>query len=543
MKKIVYNILAVLLAAISTGCSDFLEREPKDELSPSLFWNKEADATLALVGCYSFMEANTTPIYYDAASDNAFSFHRFAGWQVLGNGEMSPGETQMKNFMDYKGIHACNEYLEKEGTVRFSSEALREQYQAEVRFIRAYIYYAKTRAYGAVPFFTENFETPEEAKIGRTPREEVEKFIISELNDIIPALPRKEQLTDAGRISQGAAYALLMRLHLYRGEYAESLKAAKSIEGYRLFQQEGKSGYENYEGLFLLANQECDEYILNLENTENTHTMNFITFVPNSHGGWSGVVPLQSLVDAYETVDGLTIDEARAQNKFDPSNPFVNRDPRLRATIIYPGQNWEGQVFRSVESTSPDYPGSANNATHSGYNFKKFYNSLSQFPLTYENTAKSIPLFRYAEVLLTIAECKVELNQIDEELYDAIDRVRTRSGMPKTDRAKYRDASALRELVRRERRVELAFEGLRRADILRWNMAMEVMNRDALGCNQGIILDEVSDPVFGDKKVCLDKEPFFVEKRSFKEKDKLFPIPLTEMDKNPKLAPNNPGYE
>lgn len=87
------------------------------------------------------------------------------------------------------------------------------------------------------------------------------------------------------------------------------MKAAKSIEGYRLFQQEGKSGYENYEGLFLLANQECDEYILNLENTENTHTMNFITFVPNSHGGWSGVVPLQSLVDAYETADGLTIDK------------------------------------------------------------------------------------------------------------------------------------------------------------------------------------------------------------------------------------------
>ena len=107
MKKIVYIFSAILLSL--TSCSDFLERGPKDELSPSSFWSKEADATLAVVGCYSFMEVNSTPIYFDAISDNAFSFHRFAGWQVIGNRSMSPGETQMKNFMDFKGIHACNE--------------------------------------------------------------------------------------------------------------------------------------------------------------------------------------------------------------------------------------------------------------------------------------------------------------------------------------------------------------------------------------------------------------------------------------------------
>lgn len=541
MKKIVYIFSAILLSL--TSCSDFLERGPKDELSPSSFWSKEADATLAVVGCYSFMEVNSTPIYFDAISDNAFSFHRFAGWQVIGNGSMSPGETQMKNFMDFKGIHACNEYLEKEKEIEFTTPGLRERYQAEVRFIRAYSYFTKTQAYGDVPFFTENYATPEEAKVGRTARETVEQFIISELNEIAPQLPEKEELSDAGRISQGAAYALLMRLHLYRGEHGKALEAAKLVKGYSLFKQEGKSGYENYEGLFLMANQECSEYILNLENTENTHPMNFITFVPNSHGGWSGVVPLQSLVDAYETTDGLTIEEAKAAGKYDPANPYVNRDPRLRATILYPGQNWEGDIFRSVESTSPDYPGSANNATHSGYNFKKFYNSLSQFPLTYENTAKSMPLFRYAEVLLTIAECKIELNRIDEEVYSILNDIRTRSGMPEVDRTKYNSPASLRELVRRERRVELAGEGLRRADIIRWGIVNQVMNQDALGCNQGTILSEVSDSVFGDLKVKLDKEPFFVEKRSYKVHNRLLPIPLTEMDKNPNLAPNNPGYE
>lgn len=541
MKKIAFIIAA--LSLVCSACSDFLDRGPEDELSPASFWKTEADATLALTGCYSFMETNSFALYWDAASDNAFSFHRFAGWQVFGNGEMSPGETQMKNFMDYTGIHACNEYLANEQTVEFTTPGLRERYRAEVRFIRAYAYFVKSQVYGAVPFYTENFETPEEARIGRTPREEVERFILTELAEIVSALPGKSESGDAGRISKGAAYALAMRLHLYRGEFTEALAAARSIEGYSLFGQSGKSGYENYEGLFLLANQECDEYILNLENTENTHEMNFITFVPNSHGGWSGVVPLQSLVDEYETTEGLTIEEAAAAGKYDAANPYVNRDPRLRATIIYPGQNWEGQIFRSVESDSPDYPGSANNATHSGYNFKKYYNSLSQFPLTYENTAKSIPMFRYAEVLLTIAECKTELNEIDEELYSALDRVRRRAGMPVVDRGKYGSQAKLRELVRRERRVELAFEGLRRADLLRWNIATEVMNKPALGCNQGVILDEVSDPVFGDKRVKLNGEPFFVEPRSFKEHHVLFPIPLSEIDKNPKLAPNNPGYE
>lgn len=541
MKKIAYILSATALFLAS--CSDFLERGPKDQLSPSSFWQKEADATLAVVGCYSFMEANTTPIYFDAASDNAFSFHRFAGWQVLGNGSMAAGETQMKNFMDFKGIHACNEYLEKESEINFATAGLRERYQSEVRYIRAYSYFMKTKAYGDVPFFTENFKTPEEAKVKCTSRETVEQFIISELNEIAPKLPSKEKVGGPGQVSQGAAYALLMRLHLYRGEFDEALDAAKSIQGYQLFKKDGNSGYENYEGLFLMANQNCDEYIFNLENTENTHSMNFITFIPNSQGGWSGVIPLQSLVDEYEITDGLTIDEARAVGKYDPANPFVNRDPRLRATVIYPGQNWEGRIFRSVENDSPDYPGSANNATHSGYNFKKFYNSLSQFPLGYENTAKSIPLFRYAEVLLTIAECKVELNQIDVEMYNCLNQVRTRSGMPEVNRAKYNSQSSLRELVRRERRVELAGEGLRRADILRWGIAAEVMNQDALGCNQGVILEEVSDPVFGDLKVKLDKEPFFMEKRTFKDHNKLFPIPLAELDKNPNLAPNNPGYE
>lgn len=529
MKKYILFLVSIVTL---TSCSDFLEREPGDALSPGTFWQTENDAKLALTGCYRGFEDSYGIMYRDCGSDNAYNFHRHEGYQAIGDGTMSAGDPGSIDIFSFVTIRKCNEFLENIDRVSFRTEGLKTNYIAEVRFIRAYRYFLMTQAYGDSPLVTNTFATPEEAKVGRNPKAEVEEFVISELKAIIPDLAEEHSSSDQGRIARGAAQALLMRMYLFKEMYSEAIDIAKSIQGYDLF--------PSFEGLFLMANMNNAEAILQYEHVESNLSMDLTPFLPNSQGGWSSVVPLQSLVDNYEMVDGLTIAEAKAAGLYNETNPYVNRDPRLRQTLIYPGQLWEGKIFSSVIAGNADHPTKENNSTKSGYNFKKYFNNLEQYPSGFWNTGRSIIIFRYAEVLLTLAEAKIELNKIDSELYDALDKVRTRAGMPAVDRVKYNDQAKLRELVRRERRSEFAFEGLRRYDIIRWGIASEVMNGDALGCRQGDILDDVLPN--GDRKLNLTGVNFFVEKRKFTDRNIYLPIPQTSIDKNNNLLPNNPGY-
>lgn len=133
----------------------------------------------------------------------------------------------------------------------------------------------------------------------------------------------------------------------------------------------------------------------------------------------------------------------------------------------------------------------------------------------------------------------IELNQLTDEMYTALDAVRKRAGMPEVDRAKYNNQAALRELVRRERRVEFAFEGLRRYDIIRWNIAKDVLNGRAEGCRQGSILEEVHPN--GDHKLNLTGEHFFVETRKFSDYNRYYPLSQSALDKNKALTQTD-GY-
>ena len=142
---------------------------------------------------------------------------------------------------------------------------------------------------------------------------------------------------------------------------------------------------------------------------------------------------------------------------------------------------------------------------------------------------------------MTIAEAKIELDQIDAELYKALDDVRERAGMPKVDQTKYNNQESLRKLLRNERRVEFAMEGLRRDDIIRWGIAVDVLNGNLMGAKRGTVL-ETTQPN-GDHNVSMTLPANLIESRSFDvSKNNLLPIPQSAIDKNPALEPNNPGY-
>src|SRR5699024_3639115 len=112
---------------------------------------------------------------------------------------------------------------------------------------------------------------------------------------------------------------------------------------------------------------------------------------------------------------------------------------------------------------------------------------------------------RYAEVLLTYAEAKIELNEIDQSVYDAIDDVRQRAGMPPLDKTKYNTQQEMRAAVRRERRVELAMEGLRWFDIQRWEIGDEVMNGQAYGSRLGTVNSQTGEVSWSNERIEVEK--------------------------------------
>lgn len=535
MKKFLKYCMLLALPAVFASCSeDFLDRVPGDSLSPSTFWKTEADANLALTGCYRQLASPyrvEEMWYWDCTSDNQYNFHTHEGYRCIGNGTMAPSGVSIKDYFTFLDIRTFNEYLASENTIEFSSEAKREQYRAEVRVLRAMEYFWKVNCYGDFPFSEEVFATIEDALIERTSKNTILEFVKKELSESISALP---VTADAGRLTRGAAQAFLMRVYLITGDYANAATQAKTI------MDEGHYSMPDltYEESFLKANQYNSEVIFSTEhNKAGGYSMWFAPYMSNGYGGWSSIVPTQSLVDAYEMKSGLTIDEDPTYN---PENPYINRDPRLRATILYPGQAYgiyEESGFPSIVPGSGDYGPDANNCTHTGYNFKKFYSDLSEYDDIWD-ADRNFPVLRYAEVLLSYAEAKIEQNSIDASVYDAINQVRKRAGMPDVDQAKYNSQDKLRELVRRERRVEFAYEGLRRMDIIRWDIAKDVLNQPVVRVEGELLTTKNAEGDFDVKITGTTIE----ENRSFVVgKHEVLPIPQSAIDANDKLT-QNPGY-
>ena len=527
-----YCLLLAIPAAMSTGCSeDFLDRAPGDALSPSTFWKTEKDADLALTGCYNLMSdiyRAEAMWYWDCTSDNAYNFHTHEGYRMIANGSMAASNSGVSYF-SFLDIRTYNEYLQMENTIEFSSEAKREQYRAEVRMLRAMSYFWKVLCYGDFPFTDKVFTSLEESMIEKTPKATILAFIKSELDDCIDALPETNAI---GRVTRSAAQAFLMRVNLLTGDYAGAESMASTIISDGNYAMPDLS----YEESFFKANQYNSEVIFTTEHIKPGYVMWFGAYMSNGYGGWSSIVPTKDLVDAYETKNGLTTDE---DPTFDPENPYVNRDPRLRATILYPGQVYGiySNGFRSLVKGDVDHGLTANNATHTGFNFKKFYSNLSEFD-DYWSAERNFPVLRYAEVLLSYAEAKIEQGEVDASVYDAINQVRTRAGMPNVDEAKYNTADKLRELVRRERRVEFAYEGMRRWDIIRWGIAKDVLNQPLLRVEGELLTTKNAEGDFDVKITNTAKE----EDRTFTVgKNELLPIPQGILDANPQIT-QNPGY-
>ena len=400
-------------------------------------------------------------------------------------------------------------------------------------------------------------ETAEEAKLPRNPEADVKAFALEDLNWSAEHIDEKP--AEKGRIAKGAVLSMIARFNLLWGNYEAALEAANKVIA--LGQYELDPDFLN---MFSMAGQNSKEIICTYEHVQTTYAYtDVIRFYNNADGGWASYSPTKNLVDMFEMSNGKLIDEPGSG--YDPTHPFANRDPRLKNTVIYSGLDWTGRnniprVMNTLDKTLPDgstnkdYYLAADNASHTGMLWAKYlYPNQSQYSTAMNDDALCPIIFRYAEILLTKAECLVELNQDLQGAMDLIDQLRIRGGHIAVDRSKYVTQAQVRELVRRERTIELAGEGFRYEDIVRWDeydkngsktgrkMAETVMPGDLLRFCGTVDYDE-PDP---DRRAVIDpnasREDQLIEVRYFDKKQFHLPLLQAELDANPQLVQNE-GY-
>jgi hypothetical protein len=329
--------------------------------------------------------------------------------------------------------------------------------------------------------------------------------------------------TETGRVTKGAALALKARAMLYSGRYQDAATAAKAVMDMNRYNL-----YSSYRNLFSYAAENNSEVVLDIQFVNDTYANNiFQILAPRSTNANSKWVPTRRIVDAYQMTNGKGISEAGSG--YDPENPYSNRDPRLKHSIFVAGEVLPNNaVFNPLpNSTTGDAVGSSFVASPTGFNIRKYVNREDL--ARQANCGINIMLIRFAEVLLTYAEAKIELNQLDASVYDAINRVRQRADVAMPAITPGKTQTELRSILRQERTVELAFEGHRFFDIRRWRIAESVMPGKVYGltykATNGTLLT-VEVPGWN---------------QVWDNKNYLWPIPQKEIELNSKLT-QNPGW-
>lgn len=529
------GILSFILFLLSGCKKDYFDKQPLDSISDATFWKSEKDATLALTGCYNIGAGWTGETFWMPRS--LLGLDLMAGFgsekelipDHVTDGTLTPSYWVIGSYWSnsYKKIATCNNFLDNIGNISMD-ETKKAMMTAEVRTLRAYEFLNLALYYGDVPLPKKVLTIQEANTIARTPKAEVWSFVETELTESYPNLPLTRSAAETGRLTAGAALAILGRVQMAEKKWSAAANTYKKIidDGAYQIDQEG------YRRLFMQAGENSKEIILAAQFIEDTYSHVMLQYLyPETWGGWHQFSPYNELVQAFECTDGKTIDESPLYN---PNSPYTNRDPRLDYTIMINNRTtFKGVLYVSTPgSSSPDR---MNKYNWSGYCINKFMDST--FSGNLMNYGGNFSLIRYPEVLLSYLESKLEAGDaIDQSLLDAtINKVRGRASvnMPPVT---VTSTTALRAVIRRERTAELAFEGLHYFDILRWGIAGTELNRQFTG------MKLTNDPAnYHDYPV--DANGFFIyQKRNFVVgRNELWPVPQSERDINPNLSQNT-GY-
>jgi hypothetical protein len=525
-KLLNYLFLFFFPGIFLTACSkDLLDTVPNDRLSEIVFWKTQADAQVAVNSLYRDLDGQNI-LAWDAFTDLAHVNQPFAvdAFIELGTYDATSSKVLSEWSNAYTGIAAANYFLANVDKIPvITDSASFKRYKAEARFLRAYQYVKLTSLYGAVPLITTPLSIADARTLKKAALSDIYDFIDAELTAVASVLPLSYTSANIGRATKGAALALKARSDLYAARYADAAAAAKAVTDLHTY-----SLYPQYKNLFSYKAENSSEVILDKQFIPSVYSNSvFNLLAPYSQkSAQSTYVPTKAGVDQYQTATGLDITDPASG--YDPGHPYVNRDPRLNFSVFLDGDVLpDGTIFHpSPNSGTPDAVGNTYIASTTGFNIKKYVNPEDL--ANPSNNGINIILLRYAEVLLTYAEAKIESNSIDQTVYDAINAVRnSRDDVKLPSIITGLSPDQLRAIVRHERTVELAFEGLHLQDIRRWKTADKVVP----GAVYGITY---TDGTVKTIQVAVNR--VFDAKKHY-----LWPIPQTERDQNENLG-QNPGW-
>lgn len=581
MKK--YKLLAgALLTSICLNSCYDLDKYPVDQISDGIFWKSEAHAKQGMMGVYAAMHPDHAfglKFTFDSMSDIGIGFGDEAyGDVITGVYNERSGFVEKKWQSLFDGVMRANLVIRKTAEIEGMADELKSQYVGEAKFMRALFYFELYNFYGALPLYDESVNLSTDynnMKQPRSSKEDVLKFILADLDFAITHnLPVHWETAEYGRATLGAAYALRGKVYLYMKEYA---KAAQDFEEV-ILDKSGKgynySLYADYAKLFTPEGDQSNEMIFAIQNSGGVgkdYGMPIAFYMGNraTYGSdWASALPSSTLVDAYEYKDGRPFDweevipgfttklevkdktyvctltkggkaiAAYPENREKLLDMYKLRDPRMMQTVIMPYTTYDGWVNEAPKTCEfviarNETPNEVNGFIRVGTNRRESYIFRKFVPIgnmdgeinNREDTPINFPLIRLADVYLMYAECKNELND-QPTAVEYINKVRQR---PSTDMPGINSGAAwlkastkgeVFERIKNERAVELIAEGHRWFDLRRWNLAKELLPGDVYGAT-------------GVRMVT----------RAFLDRDMCWPVPGVEIERNPALKPNNPGWD
>ncbi len=482
------------MAVVFTACNDeFLDRVPETSIGKENFFNTEEDLKIYINGLYNFPGVGL--FIEDRATDNA---------ATTGNMEIktmmtsSPSSSTILSGWDWNQLRSINFFLENFQRAALSDEVLNHN-EGVARLFRANFYMDKVKRYSDVPWYDQVIGSGDEEALFKT-RDSREMVVDKLFEDYQFAAENVYQVQPSGAVDQWTVKAFMARAALYEGtfrKYHTELGLEATANEYLTIARDMAKDIMDNGGYMLNDNGNPTADYGSLFNSTDLG-MNpeiilarvFEHEVLNS-GWWEymfgnyEVCPTKDLLQTYLMADGSYYSSQAGHETFEIVQEFANRDPRLNQTYAYPGYNL---IFTSTYSQ-----GGGSYVQQLGKNFSG-YHQIKGFMNTLDLSVREsvdIPVIRYAEMLLIYAEARAELGELTQADLDiSVNLIRDRAGIPPlsmsvladpVQQARYPQVTSTVLLeIRRERRIEMALEGFRFDDLMRWN-AGELLENEPEG--------------------------------------------------------------
>lgn len=540
MRTYKYLIVTIIMGLSFTSCNDFLDPDPTDRLSEKLFWQNEESTDLYLNSFYPYLssygnfgtsqfnnglltEGMTDMLKYGSYSAGVGNANRIVFNPYFVTADQSQGLVIWTT--SYERIRRVNEFLSSMSKYSTYNEDTNKRYEAQIRFIRAFLYYQLLLRTNTVIIFD---KLPDGNSKPLSPESDCWDFVEQDLDYAIQNLPVQWDATRSGRITKGAALAMKSRAMLLAKRWEKARAAASEVIN---LQDNGSLVYElnkdyknAFKSYFDNGNKESIlEFRYKLPAPYHSFDRDFAPGGDWANNGGSAC-PTQEMVEEYELATGGKADWSKWHSKTTETPPYSLLEPRSHASVLYNGASWKNRKIETFVDGKDGYidygfQANTNGKTTTGYYLRKYLDeSIADISTTY--SAQPWIEIRLAEVYLNLAEaCAMLGSTYDKDANNAIRTIRERVKLPYTDLT----GEELMKAIRHERKVELAYEGFYYWDLRRWRMADSILDGVRF---HGLKITQ-SGTTLTYEYIDCDKED-----RKFPERFYNFPIPTTEIANN-----------